>query len=99
MKEFAEVLVSHKAYTYSVPEHLQSQINIGQEVKLQFRNKTSAGFVVRFVESPKFPTKPILDIISTQENFDAKLIDLVDWIADYYKCYPETALKLILPKE
>jgi len=97
LKEFAEVYVNQKIYTYSVPEEIQSIAQIGCSVEVTLRGKAYFGYILRFVNQPAFKTIPIKQITS-ESNFAESLVKLTDWIADYYKCFPETAVKLILPK-
>ena len=100
MKEFAEIFVSEneKIFTYAVPEAEQAAADIGCAVELTLRNKKCTGYILRFVEKPQFKTIALKKIIN-KPNFDENRVKLTDWIAKYYKCFPETAVKLILPKE
>jgi primosomal protein N' (replication factor Y) (superfamily II helicase) len=98
LKEFAEILVDHKIYTYAIPAEWQEQLAVGQTVVITLRNKEKEGYVIRFVPQPDFKTKPLVGISDTIMHFDQAMVELAYWIADYYKCYPETALKAILPK-
>ncbi|MDR1322806.1 MAG: hypothetical protein LBK68_00025 [Candidatus Margulisbacteria bacterium] len=93
MTKFAEIYINKKIYTYSVPE----EAKVGCTVEATLRGKPYTGYVLRFVEQPEFKTLPI-QRISSAPNFDENLVKLIYWIAEYYKCFPETAVKLILPK-
>ena len=42
--------------------------------------------------------KPILKVIGAQTLVTPKVLKLARWIADYYCCAPETALKSVLPE-
>ena len=99
MKEFAEIYISEneQIFTYAVPETEQAAAEIGCAVKVTLRNKECTGYILRFVQRPQFKTIPIKQIISPP-NFTESLVKLTDWIAEYYKCFPATAVKLILPK-
>ena len=93
MSKFAEIYINKKIYTYDVPDEAQ----IGCAVEATLRNKPYTGYILRFVDQPSFKTIPVKQIISPP-NFDESLVKLAYWVADYYKCFPETAVKLILPK-
>ena len=93
---FAEIWVSSKIYTYAVPEELP--VAIGHQVAISLRNKEKHGYVLRFVDKPTFVTKPITHIVEPTIHFDTALVTTAFWMADYYKCFPETAIKAILPK-
>jgi len=93
---FAEVWVNSKIYTYNIPETLT--VLVGNQVRVALRNKEQPGFVLRFVEKPVFETKPVLGLENEIIYFDQALVTTAFWMADYYKCFPETAIKVILPK-
>jgi primosomal protein N' (replication factor Y) len=97
LKEFAEILVNQKIYTYSVPEELCADAGIGCAAEVTLRGRVCAGYILRFVARPEFQTIAVRKITSPP-NFDENLLKLAEWVADYYKCFPETALKLIIPK-
>ena len=94
MPKFAEVYINKRIYTYTVPDGAE----IGCTVEATLRNRPYAGYILRFVDQPSFKTIPVKQITG-KSNFDENLVKLAYWIADYYKCFPETAVKLILPKE
>lgn len=96
MSGFAEILVAHKIYTYSIPDSFS--VKIGQEVLVPLRQKEKNGYVIRLVCKPEFKTLPIISVINPTSHFDEQLVALAYWISDYYKCFPETAIKAILPK-
>jgi len=99
LKEFAEIYVSEneKIFTYAVPEAEQAAAEVGCAAEVTVQGKARAGYILRFVERPSFKTIPLKKITSPS-HFDESLVKLTDWIADYYKCFPETAVKLIIPK-
>ncbi|MDR1997186.1 MAG: hypothetical protein LBQ83_02540 [Candidatus Margulisbacteria bacterium] len=97
MKDFAEIYVNQKIYTYAVPAGEQAAAEIGCAAEVTLRGKNYTGYILRFVARPEFKTLPVQKI-SGGSNFGADLVELVGWIADYYKCFPETAVKLITPK-
>lgn len=99
MKEYAEILINEQVvYTYSIPGELQEIAAIGQEVELQLRQKNTTGYILRFVATPEFKTKPIIKIVETLPYFDENLVKLSEFISQKYKCLLPTALKTILPK-
>jgi primosomal protein N' (replication factor Y) (superfamily II helicase) len=93
---FVEVYVEHKIYTYAVPEGLT--VTVGQEVLVPLRKKEKDGYVIRLVEKPTFKTLPVISIVNATRHFDEQLVTLAYWISDYYKCFPKTAIKAILPR-
>ncbi|GBR75431.1 hypothetical protein NO2_0107 [Candidatus Termititenax persephonae] len=93
MAKFAEIYINKKIYTYAVPD----EAKIGCAVAATLRHKPYSGYILRFVAEPDFKTIPIQKI-TAEPSFDENLVKLAYWVADYYKCFPETAVKLILPK-
>jgi primosomal protein N' (replication factor Y) len=54
--------------------------------------------VTSLAESSTLETlKPILKIIGAQSLVTPRVLELARWMADYYCCAPETALKSVLP--
>jgi primosomal protein N' (replication factor Y) len=100
LKEFVEIYVNEneKIFTYAVPEIEQPAAEIGCAVNITVKNKECTGYILRFVEKPSFKTLPLTKI-TDKPQFTESLAKLVFWLAEYYKCFPETAVKLILPKE
>lgn len=93
---FAEIWVDSKIYTYSIPETLN--VLVGNKVCIVLRNKEKTGYLLRFVEKPVFETKPVLSLADSTIYFDQALVTTAFWTAAYYKCFPETAIKAILPR-
>ena len=98
MKDYVEIYVNKKVYTYLVPEELSGSVAIGSKVEVSLRNRSLEGYVLRFAEKPDFKTLPIKCLVDDIRYFDSDHVQLIDWISDYYKCFPETALKLIVPR-
>ncbi|MDR1453961.1 MAG: hypothetical protein LBJ25_08335 [Candidatus Margulisbacteria bacterium] len=93
MTKFAEIYINKKIYTYSVPDDAE----IGCAAEATLRGKPYTGYILCFVAPPEFKTIPVRQI-SGPPCFDENLVKLAYWIAEHYKCFPETAVKLIAPK-
>lgn len=88
-----------KEFDYSVPPELAGQIEVGSRVQVPFGARKVLGVVTAVAEeSAQARLKPILKTIGTQSLVTAKVLKLARWIADYYCCAPETALKSVLPE-
>lgn len=97
MKQFVEILVHrNKIYTYEIPEDWD--LKIGQEVVVPLRQQKVAGYVLKFVPQPTFPVKPVAEIKSPIPLFTEDLVQLSEWMSEYYQCFLASALKTILPK-
>ena len=98
MPKYAEILVNSRLYTYAIPADLADQAEVGKELEVTLRGKRRQGYLVKFVPQPEFATLDILQISDSKSAFSQQQVELAEWISDYYKCFRETALKLILPK-
>jgi primosomal protein N' (replication factor Y) len=88
-----------KEFDYLIPPGLAGQIDVGSRVQVPFGPRKIFGCVTALAEeSAHAKLKPILKIIGAQTLVTPKVLKLARWIADYYCCAPETALKSVLPE-
>ena len=88
-----------REFDYLVPPDLAGQIEVGSRVKVPFGPRQIMGCVTDLVElSPHTNLRPILKIIGRQSLVTPKVLKLARWIADYYCCPVEIALKSVLPE-
>lgn len=88
-----------KEFDYSIPETLAGKIDVGSRVQIPFGPRKVLGIVTAVAEtSAQARLKPILKIIGAQSLMSAQVLRLARWIADYYCCAPEAALKSVLPE-
>src|SRR5437762_616994 len=91
-------LALRKEFDYSIPPGLAEQIDIGTRVQVPFGHRKVLGCVTALAEeSERAQLKPILKVIGAQTVMTPKVLKLARWIAEYYCCAPETALKSVLP--
>jgi primosomal protein N' (replication factor Y) len=87
-----------KELDYSIPPALSEQVEIGTRVQVPFGPRKVLGCVTGLAEeSAHASLKPILKVIGAQTLVTPKVLKLARWIADYYCCAPEVALKSVLP--
>src|SRR5579862_4658177 len=87
-----------KEFDYLIPPGLAG-IQVGNRVQVPFGARKVFGTVTALAEeSALTKLKPILKIIGAQTLITPKVLKLARWIADYYCCAPETALKSVLPE-
>jgi len=87
-----------KEFDYSIPPALSEQIEVGTRVQVPFGPRKVLGCVTGLAEeSAHASLKPILKVIGAQTLVTPKVLKLARWIADYYCCAPEVALKSVLP--
>jgi primosomal protein N' (replication factor Y) len=88
-----------KEFDYLIPPGLAGQIEVGSRVQVPFGPRKILGCVTALAEeSAHTHLKPILKVIGVQTLVTPKVLKLARWIAEYYCCAPETALKSVLPE-
>jgi primosomal protein N' (replication factor Y) len=88
-----------KEFDYAIPPELAGKVDVGSRVQVPFGARKVLGVVTAVAEeSAQTRLKLILKVIGTQTLVTAKVLKLARWIADYYCCAPEIALKSILPE-
>jgi primosomal protein N' (replication factor Y) len=88
-----------KEFDYLIPPGLAGQIEVGSRVQVPFGPRKIPGCVTALAEeSAHANLKPILKVIGAQTLVTPKVLKLARWIAEYYCCAPEIALKSVLPE-
>jgi primosomal protein N' (replication factor Y) len=88
-----------KEFDYAIPPELAGQVDVGSRVQVPFGPRKVLGVVTAVAEeSERANLKCILKIIGAQTLVTPKVLALARWIADYYCCPPEIALKSVLPE-
>jgi primosomal protein N' (replication factor Y) len=88
-----------KEFDYAIPPEFADQVDVGSRVQVPFGPRKVLGVVTAVAEeSEHTKLKPILKIIGAQTLVTPKVLALARWIADYYCCPPEIALKSVLPE-
>ena len=87
-----------REFDYLIPPEFVGRVEVGTRVKVPFGRRQVLGCVTSLAESSTFETlKPILKVIGAQSLVTPRVLELARWMADYYCCAPETALKSVLP--
>ena len=87
-----------KEFDYLIPPELAGRVEVGTRVKVSFGRRQVLGCVTALAESSTHDLlKPILKVIGAQSLVTPRVLELARWMADYYCCAPETALKSVLP--
>ena len=88
-----------KEFDYAIPPELADAVDVGSRVQVPFGARKVLGVVTAVAEeSAHTRLKPILKVIGAQTLVTSKVLKLARWIAEYYCCAPEIALKSILPE-
>src|ERR1051326_3997772 len=87
-----------KEFDYLVPAGWESRVEVGTRVKVPFGPRQVMGCVTALPgESPHRKLRPILKIVGSRALVTPQVLRLARWIAEYYCCPVETALKSVLP--
>ena len=87
-----------KEFDYLIPTGLEGQVEVGSRVKVPFGARQVMGCVTALVErSPHPHLRALLKVVGTQALITPRILELARWIAGYYCCPVEIALKSVLP--
>lgn len=88
-----------KEFDYAIPPELAGKVDVGSRVQVPFGPRKVLGVVTAIAEeSAHARLRSILKVIGAQTLVTPKVLKLARWIADYYCCAPEIALKSVLPE-
>ncbi|MGE3311240.1 MAG: primosomal protein N' [Limisphaerales bacterium] len=91
-------LALRKEFDYSIPESCRDRVEIGARVKVPFGHREILGSVVAVMDSsPQTRLREIVAVVGRQAQVTASVLELARWMAGYYCCPLETALKSVLP--
>ena len=100
---YVDVLVELKikkidqTYTYSVPNNLQNEIEIGKRVLVPFNNQKIEGFILNIKNEVDFKTKDIISVIDENPVLNNELIELGNYISKKTIVNKITAFQTMLP--
>ncbi len=102
MPKFARVIVDQSggnAFDYEISAAHAEKIAIGSRVRVPVRTRLVLATVVELLdETDATGVREIAEVIGTKPLVNPLLIRLGHWIADYYCCSLEAALRSILPQ-
>lgn len=99
---YAEVLLDQAAgrpLTYEVPAPWRGQLLPGCRVRVPLRTRLVLGTVTAIIdESGEKGIRPIHEVVDATPQISPNLLKLGDWMADYYCCSREVAMRALLPQ-
>ncbi len=102
MAQFARVLVDQSgshAFDYEIPPQLDGKIAVGSRVRVPVRTRTLLATVIEVLgETDARGVRPITEVVGTKPILSPLLVRLAHWIADYYCCELEAAMRAVLPQ-
>ena len=91
-------LALDREFDYRIPAELQDRVRIGSVVRVPFGRRRARGFVTGLADRSDFPDlKAIESVTGDLPLFDAAMLRLARWIAEYYAAPFESAIAAILP--
>jgi primosomal protein N' (replication factor Y) (superfamily II helicase) len=88
-----------REFDYAIPPELAGQVEVGTRVKVPFGHRQVMGCVTALIEhSTHTNLRHITGVVGKQSLITPGVLRLARWIADYYCCAPEIALKSVLPE-
>jgi len=101
MPRYARVLVDDsagKAFDYELPEAVAAVLQPGARVRVPVRTRTALATVIELLDATDAPgVKPIASVVNAEPILSPLLLKLGAWMADYYCCSLEAAMKAVLP--
>ncbi len=101
MPKYARVLVDDsagKAFDYELPEAVAGTLQPGSRVRVPVRTRTALATVIELLDETDVPgVKLISAVVSAEPILSPLLLRLGAWMADYYCCSIEQAMKAVLP--
>jgi primosomal protein N' (replication factor Y) len=90
-----------RAFDYAIPPELDAEVTLGAKVRVPFSSREIVGYVVELSDESsdfKGKLKPVLEVLSKKAFLPATLIQLAQWMAQYYCAHLTVALMSVLPK-
>jgi primosomal protein N' (replication factor Y) len=87
-------------FDYSIPDELESQIQIGQIVEIPFRNQNVRGVVLNLPEKTEssYELKPLNKIIDSAPLLSNWQLELIKFMSAYYFVSMAMVLKMVMPE-
>lgn len=103
MEKFVDVILPlplHKYFTYSLPEEIAEDVQIGCRVVVPFgRKKYYTGIVrnVHYLKPQEYEVKEVTALLDAHPILLPEQFKFWEWVADYYLCTPGDVYKAALP--
>ena len=103
LPNIARVLLNlslNRSFDYRIPEHLRGQVRAGMRVNVPFGRgdgERQAYVVAVGSASDRDDLKEVLSICTEHPALTESLLKIGEWMADYYCCARELAVRTLLP--
>ncbi|MEI6714121.1 MAG: primosomal protein N' [Verrucomicrobiota bacterium] len=100
VRRFARVVVDDsgsRIFDYLVPDGVE--VHVGSRVRVPVRMRNVLGTVLELSDRSDISgVKPIASVLSGEPALNPALMQLASWMADYYCCPLDAALRSVLPQ-
>ena len=100
--KFARVIVDQSGGTaldYAIPPELESRVQTGSRVSVPIRQRQALATVIELLDESDVPgIRPLTKVVSERPILSQSLLRLARWMATYYCCPVETAMRAVLPQ-
>jgi primosomal protein N' (replication factor Y) (superfamily II helicase) len=102
MPKYARVIVDQSgsnAFDYEIPAALDGRVQVGSRVRVPVRTREVLATVTGLLdETDARGVRPIAEVVGSKPVLTPMLIRLAQWIADYYCCPLDAAMRSVLPQ-
>ena len=102
MPRFAQVILDRstgKTLDYEIPQQWREQIEEGSRVRVPLRDRQVLATVVTTSDTTSAKgVRPIAAVLDERPQMTPVLMRLAKWMADYYACGEQEALRSVLPR-
>lgn len=99
---FAQVILDRstgKTLDYEIPDGWGARVVAGSRVRVPLRNRQAIGTVVGVSATTSAKgVRPIAGVLDEKPQMTPVLMKLAKWLADYYACDEQDALRCVLPR-
>ncbi len=100
--KFARVLVDQSGSTaldYAIPPEMEARVQAGSRVAVPVRHRRALATVIEVLDETDVPNvRPLEKLVSERPVLGPNMLRLARWMADYYCCPVETAMRAVLPQ-
>ncbi len=103
MPDIAKVVVDlslDREFDYLIPDALAEAVCVGTRVHVPFGHREVQGVVVALADEatvPRDALKAITRVVGKKPLVGERILDLARWMAEYYCCTVEQAVRAVLP--
>lgn len=93
-------LAIEKNYTFGIPVELQSLVQVGSRVEVQFGAKRVYSGIVKSIHTNKpeiYQVKPIRSVLDAKPIVTQQQLQFWEWLASYYACTEGEVMNAALP--